>query len=274
MDVSEKELQELYTWVDDIPLSRPKRSIARDFSDGVLVAEIVAHYFPRYVELHNYSAASSLAQKMYNWNTLNQKVFKRVGFSFPRAECEAVCNCVPGSVERFLKMLRLKLAKHKQKQQPVGGASGGQAQQAGAQLLQQGGDARGQAEPTNLQIKNLALGENQPGYPNQHSHQQYPHQPLHQQAYSADQSSLPQTASTSGAPPPEAGWGPIGSAGIEGVAAALADRDATIGELRETNEILDLKVRKLEQLVRLKDAKIQTLMAKLHGKEQDGKENL
>ena len=27
-------LQELYTWIDEIPLSRPKRNIARDFSDG------------------------------------------------------------------------------------------------------------------------------------------------------------------------------------------------------------------------------------------------
>jgi chaperonin cofactor prefoldin len=48
----------------------------------------------------------------------------------------------------------------------------------------------------------------------------------------------------------------------------LADRDATISELQETNEILELKVRKLEQLVRLKDAKIQTLMAKLQTAER------
>lgn len=40
MDVKEEELQELYSWVDSIPLSRPKRNIARDFSDGVLLAEV------------------------------------------------------------------------------------------------------------------------------------------------------------------------------------------------------------------------------------------
>ncbi|GFH16235.1 SPEF1-like protein [Haematococcus lacustris] len=54
-DVTEQELQGLYTWVDEIPLSRPKRNIARDFSDGVLTAEVVHHYFPKLVELHNYS---------------------------------------------------------------------------------------------------------------------------------------------------------------------------------------------------------------------------
>lgn len=35
------EMQELYTWVDDIPLSRPKRNIARDFSDGGALAAVV-----------------------------------------------------------------------------------------------------------------------------------------------------------------------------------------------------------------------------------------
>ena len=30
--LSEEELQDIYTWVDQIPLSRPKRNIARDIS--------------------------------------------------------------------------------------------------------------------------------------------------------------------------------------------------------------------------------------------------
>lgn len=32
--LSESELQSLYAWVDDIPLSRSKRNISRDFSDA------------------------------------------------------------------------------------------------------------------------------------------------------------------------------------------------------------------------------------------------
>ena len=42
------------------------------------MAEVVSHYFPKLVDLHNYSAANSVSQKMYNWNTLNDKVFKKV----------------------------------------------------------------------------------------------------------------------------------------------------------------------------------------------------
>jgi len=77
--MTEEDLQTVYNWVDSIPLSRPKRNIARDFSDGCLVAEVVKHYIPKLVELHNYSAAHSQSQKMYNWNTLNLKVFKKLG---------------------------------------------------------------------------------------------------------------------------------------------------------------------------------------------------
>ena len=35
--------------------------------DELLVAEIIHHYFPRLVELHNYSPASSTKQKASNW---------------------------------------------------------------------------------------------------------------------------------------------------------------------------------------------------------------
>ena len=65
--MDDDDLQRVYQWVDEIPLSRPKRNIARDFADGVLTAEIIAHYFPRLIEIHNYPAANSYAQKMYNW---------------------------------------------------------------------------------------------------------------------------------------------------------------------------------------------------------------
>jgi hypothetical protein len=49
----------------------------------------------------------------------------------------------------------------------------------------------------------------------------------------------------------------------DGADPILAKKNAVIAELRETNSILDAKGRKLEQLVRLKDAKIQTLLNKL-----------
>jgi len=32
--LDDEQLQKIYTWIDQIPLSRPKRNITRDFSDS------------------------------------------------------------------------------------------------------------------------------------------------------------------------------------------------------------------------------------------------
>jgi hypothetical protein len=34
MQLDEKLLEDLYQWIDSLPLTRPKRNIERDFSDG------------------------------------------------------------------------------------------------------------------------------------------------------------------------------------------------------------------------------------------------
>ena len=70
-ELSEEDLQEVYAWIDEIPLSRQKKNIARDFSDGVLAAEVVHHFLPKLVDLHNYTPANSTQQKIENWRTLN-----------------------------------------------------------------------------------------------------------------------------------------------------------------------------------------------------------
>mmetsp|Transcript_19898 Transcript_19898/g.26855 ORF Transcript_19898/g.26855 Transcript_19898/m.26855 type:complete len:118 (-) Transcript_19898:383-736(-) len=105
-EITEDDLQEIYNWVDEIPLSRPKRNIARDFSDGVLLAEIVKHYQSKLVDLHNYSQAHSLSQKTYNWNTLNVKVLKKLGFNLSKQEIEAIVNMEPDAIEKTLLALR------------------------------------------------------------------------------------------------------------------------------------------------------------------------
>ncbi|KAM7434992.1 Sperm flagellar protein 1 [Porites harrisoni] len=109
--LDEDGLQELYTWIDEINLSRPKRNIWRDFSDGVLVAEIVAHFLPKMVEIHNYSSASSQAQKLTNWDTLNRKVFSKLSYTVPKSTVKDVAECKPGVIEIVLANLRMKIEK-------------------------------------------------------------------------------------------------------------------------------------------------------------------
>ena len=39
--LDEEQLQDLYAWLDEIPLSRAKRNVARDFSDGGKLVSLV-----------------------------------------------------------------------------------------------------------------------------------------------------------------------------------------------------------------------------------------
>ena len=78
-ELNDDQLQELFGWVDEFKLSRPKKNFTRDFSDGVLTAEILKNFFPKHVENHNYANANSVVQKMANWDTLNRKVMSKIG---------------------------------------------------------------------------------------------------------------------------------------------------------------------------------------------------
>ncbi len=42
-------------------------------SAPVLMSEVCAHFFPRMVELHNYTKTNAASQKKVNWNTLNSE---------------------------------------------------------------------------------------------------------------------------------------------------------------------------------------------------------
>ena len=98
-ELDEEETQLVYNWVDEIPLSRPKKNITRDFSDACLLAEIIANFIPKIVELHNYVAASSLQQKLYNWETLNNKVLKKLKYNVCKEDVNAIIQCEPEIVE-------------------------------------------------------------------------------------------------------------------------------------------------------------------------------
>jgi hypothetical protein len=100
----------LYKWLDTLPLPSIKRSsgiVARDFSDGTAVADIIHYYFPTYVERHNYVKSSNSSRKKANWEVLVTKVllkrepFKRTfgGLASSKvraAEVDALCAGVTG----------------------------------------------------------------------------------------------------------------------------------------------------------------------------------
>lgn len=200
-ELTDEQLRAIYAWIDGIPLSRPKRNIARDFSDGVLLAEVVSAYFPHLVELHNYTAASSLKHKMYNLETLNARVLKRLGYVLPRSLIEDVANCKAGAVEQVLNKLQFKMAKYRERKFTDEGSPHGHRQD----------DSVPETNPRqgNVQQKNAGGGNVR---------------------ITIDQN-------------------------------ILLEKEQQIRDLQENVEILELKVAKLEQLVRLKDQKLQRLMS-------------
>uniref|UniRef100_A0A3Q3WJF8 Calponin-homology (CH) domain-containing protein n=1 Tax=Mola mola TaxID=94237 RepID=A0A3Q3WJF8_MOLML len=105
-ELNEEELQDLYAWIDNIPLSRPKRHITRDFSDGVMAAEVVKYFFPKLVDLHNYVPANSTQQKLSNWNHLSRKVFSKLNFHVPEETVKRIVLSTAGVIEPVLNALR------------------------------------------------------------------------------------------------------------------------------------------------------------------------
>jgi len=168
------------------------------------MAEIVKHFVPGLVDIHNYSAAHSMQQKLYNWNTLNQRVFRRMGFLLSKSDIEKVTSCVPEAIERALRVVQLKLSEYSAEHQDF---SPGQSKDSPDQTA---------VRPAKIPV---AMAQ-------------------------------PRTMARPVDPD------------------LLGEKDNTIREMKETIEvksmqIMELKIKKLEQLVKLKDSKIQTLSNKL-----------
>ncbi|KAE9085957.1 hypothetical protein PF010_g20273 [Phytophthora fragariae] len=92
----------VYDWIYQFTFSRPMKTPARDFSDAVLLAEILAQLVPAWVQLHNYPSTLRFQQKLSNWETLNRKVLTRLKCGISLKHQEDLANAVPGAVELLL----------------------------------------------------------------------------------------------------------------------------------------------------------------------------
>lgn len=93
---------ELLNWIATLGLSRKCRNLARDFSDAVLMTELIHHFYPKMVDLHNYESALKVDTKMYNWNTLNTKTLKRLGIPIDSSTINGLANSQPGFIQKVL----------------------------------------------------------------------------------------------------------------------------------------------------------------------------
>ncbi|XP_045455257.1 sperm flagellar protein 1-like [Melitaea cinxia] len=103
------DIESVLAWVDTFKLSRPTKKINRDFSDAVLLAEILSVHYPKLVEMHNYPPRNSHSLKLNNWMTLNRKVLKKLKLNLCSSTMDQLANSAPGLIERVLVMVREKI---------------------------------------------------------------------------------------------------------------------------------------------------------------------
>ena len=213
-------------------------------------------------------------------------MLKRLGFGIEKKDCEDISNTKPGAIERLMKLLKFKLGKFQEKHGMAGG-TGDWGPGSSAPSPAPGQQQVGQQGQQQQQQQQQQRGGQQQGQQQQQQQQPVFVPPLQQQ-----QQNTPANAAAAAAAAAAANAGPLKSA-LKGAsqiptqqhaphhhpsavsapsapaaanaapAGEVAQKNAIIGELKETNDILETKCRKLEQLVRLKDAKIQTLLNKL-----------
>lgn len=96
----------LTQWVLSLGLSKKPRNFPRDFSDAVLMTELIHKFYPKLVDLHNYESALKVDTKIYNWNTLNTKTLKKLGISLDTATITALGNSQQGAIFKILEMFK------------------------------------------------------------------------------------------------------------------------------------------------------------------------
>ena len=182
-----------------------------------------------------------------------EKVFKRLGFKTTQEEMSAVVNGVPGAVERMLWRLKKRLDR---------GGDVGSANTSNYGSTD-GMDNSADAPPT---VRQPVVH-----HPEVHAAPRLNSQPRAPRSQVAPQPQGPQPV----APATHRNAAAVDERGGGGGAfdphvlqkevdtQILIEKEQNIVELRETIEILEVKIKKLEQLVRLKDSKIQTLTSKL-----------
>ncbi|XP_048647390.1 sperm flagellar protein 1-like isoform X2 [Marmota marmota marmota] len=222
-------LRGLCAWLDQLPLSRPKRHLTRDFSDGVLVAEIVKHFHPRLVDLHSYIPACNTDQKLSNWSLLNRKVFRKLCFCVSEEDIRKVVANVPGAIEPILCALREKVEAN-----PAQAGSPGTA----------------------LHVCKLDPGFSSMDAVHSQAGLLSPSAPTSMKTLQK-QRALEKKGSCACEcqDPAEGAWEHLAK-----VRQLLEDKEQALDILQETVQILQMKVIKLEHLVQLKDLQIAELM--------------
>lgn len=103
---------DILAWLETIPLTRPVRNFATNFADGTLVAEIIAYFFPEYIDLDLFRTARNMSQRTKNWRLLNSNVLPKLSLHAPGTVVHDITNGDQRATELFLLHLREKIEGH------------------------------------------------------------------------------------------------------------------------------------------------------------------
>ncbi|CAF0846048.1 unnamed protein product [Adineta steineri] len=103
---------DILEWLDPIPLSRSIHNIESDFADGILIVEIIAYFFPEYVNFDIFHIARNMSQRAKNWRLLNSKILPKINLQVPGTIVHDIINEEHNSIATFLIHLREKIEEH------------------------------------------------------------------------------------------------------------------------------------------------------------------
>eukprot|EP00158_Paraphelidium_tribonemae_P001860 Partr_v1_DN24884_c0_g1_i1_m29688 putative sperm flagellar 1 len=75
----------------------------------VMMAEVIRHFQPKLIDMHNYTPANSISQKLYNWNTLCHKALRKLGITLSESELNGLASGQTGAIELLLFQYKDKL---------------------------------------------------------------------------------------------------------------------------------------------------------------------
>lgn len=112
--MTEATMKPILDWLEEVPFTKESalRNIAREFSDGYCIAEVVAHFCPKLIDMNVYHPVSATPQKVTQWNTLNKKVLSKLDCTTPTAMIKKVVDYKEGAAELILRNLKLKIEHH------------------------------------------------------------------------------------------------------------------------------------------------------------------
>jgi hypothetical protein len=84
-----------------------------------MVAEVVQHFLPDMINIHNYITTGTFNKKKSNWEVFNRKVFGRLGLNLPEVIINDLCNAKPGTIEIVLFNLRAKMNEEPELRQQI-----------------------------------------------------------------------------------------------------------------------------------------------------------